>query len=160
MEAIKKIVSRISFSESGCWIWDGCRARGGYGKVSRNGKTMMAHRFVYTELFGPIPDGLQLDHLCRTRDCVNPDHLEPVTCRENLLRGNTLQAKNAAKTHCPKGHEYTDQNTYRYPDGRRRCIACRKIEGKRPEVMNRSKLRKRRIRELARERIPSPEEMT
>jgi len=67
---------------------------------------------------------LEIDHLCRVRCCVNPDHLEAVTHRENILRGNTFAAVNAAKTHCPKGHEYTPENTRIHTGGRRQCIAC------------------------------------
>lgn len=160
METMKKIVRSLSFTESGCWIWCGSLGRGGYGKVGHYGKTLLAHRFVYTELVGPIPRGLQLDHLCRTRACVNPDHLEPVTCRENLMRGDTWQARNAAKTHCPRGHEYTEQNTYRYPDGRRRCILCRRIDDMRPTYVERRKQYKRRMRALLKAAIPDPEEMT
>src|SRR5690606_7991791 len=86
--------------------------------------------FAYELLVGPISAGLYLDHLCRTPRCVNPHHLEPVTARENSLRGETVLARNLAKTHCPSGHEYTQENTYRAgpakktPNGSRQCRTC------------------------------------
>jgi hypothetical protein len=86
---------------------------------------MLAHRFVYEQLGGLIPPGLQLDHRCRLRACVNPAHLEPVTARENLLRGATVTAANAAKTHCHAGHVFDDENTYRRGEWRY-CRPCRR----------------------------------
>lgn len=146
MDIKAKIRKRIRIDDNGCWVWIGSISQGGYGKVGHYGKTVSAHRLSYTEFVGLIPQGLQLDHLCRNRACVNPDHLEPVTCRENLSRGNTWQAKNAAKTHCPHGHEYTESNTYFYPDGRRRCIACRRLDDLRPHYAERRRLYKRQMR--------------
>ncbi len=110
--------------DSGCWLWDNALLGGGYGQFSIDGRPVYAHRFSYIRTYGAIPDGLQLDHLCRTRHCVNPAHLEAVTCRENLLRGETLAAKHAAATHCPHGHAYDDTNTYRDPRGYRQCRKC------------------------------------
>lgn len=112
-----------------CWLWTGAKNKGhGQFTVSRTDvrspKKLMAHRYAYELLVGPIPDGLELDHLCRVRHCVNPAHLEPVTRRENLLRGETHAARNAAKTHCKRGHEFTPENTY-YPKGGRGCRTCR-----------------------------------
>jgi hypothetical protein len=91
------------------------------------GKVLLAHRVSYELVKGPIPEGLHLDHLCRTPLCVNPDHLEPVTHRENLLRGNTFAARNAAKTHCVQGHELTPDNLYLRKDRiGRMCMTCRR----------------------------------
>ena len=89
-------------------------------------KIDFAHRVVYEILVGPIPVGLELDHLCRNRACVNPDHLEPVTTRTNLLRGYSPWACRARQTHCKRGHEFTPENTYGTGDGRRYCRTCRR----------------------------------
>jgi hypothetical protein len=86
--------------------------------------TKAAHRLFYEQLVGPIPDGLQLDHLCRVRHCVNPDHLEPVTQTANVLRGIGPTAVNAGKTHCVHGHPFTPDNTYINKQGNRHCRAC------------------------------------
>lgn len=109
-----------------CWLWTGGKGRGGYGKFSPSHRvTQSAHRYSYELHVGPIPDGLQLDHVCRVRACVNPAHLRPVTIRENLLApGAVTHAKiNADKTHCPAGHEYNAENTT-ITAGRRRCRPC------------------------------------
>ena len=101
--------------------------RSGYGRIQKGvGVTLLAHRVAYELEVGPIPKGLTIDHLCRTHGCVRPSHLEPVTPRENVLRGQTIPAKNANKTHCLRGHEFTPENTYRFgPDKRyRSCIEC------------------------------------
>lgn len=107
----------------GCWLWTGSRDRDGYGQFWHQKKMLAAHRWSYEMLVGPIPFGLQIDHLCRTPGCVNPNHLEPVTQRENLLRGNTIQARNAAKTHCPHGHPLAGDNL-RLSRGQRLCREC------------------------------------
>jgi hypothetical protein len=112
----------------GCWRWIGRINRDGYGHmgVRRDGKqhTVMAHRISYELAKGPIASGLHLDHLCRNRACVNPDHLEAVTCRENALRSPVTRASiNAIKTHCPQGHPYDEENAYTWR-GTRYCRAC------------------------------------
>lgn len=122
---------------TGCWLWMGVVGNHGYGVVSftRKPKTLwaLAHRLSYEEFIGPIPKGLHIDHLCRVRCCINPQHLEPVTCAENLRRGivtteaarKVMLANKAAnpKTHCPHGHEFTVENTRIYK-GHRHCRAC------------------------------------
>jgi hypothetical protein len=91
--------------ETACWLWIGCLDRHGYGFFNRHRRMNLAHRYVYKACVGPIPEGLVLDHLCRVHNCVNPVHLEPVTCRENVMRGPTsLLAIAAAKTQCKRGH--------------------------------------------------------
>lgn len=112
-----------------CWTWAGGRTKAGYGVVRLGPKCELVHRVAYQWAFGPIPEGKVLDHLCRNRACVNPEHLEPVESGENTRRGVGPAASNAAKTHCPQGHEYTPENTYvaRHSDGSfagRKCRTC------------------------------------
>src|SRR3990172_4635332 len=124
---IETIMSRIeSITESGCMIWMGATQDKGYGTVKWNGKTARVHRLIYTLLKGTIPLGMTLDHLCRVRCCVNPDHLEVVTGKENTLRGIGLSAIHARKTHCIHGHNFTEKAVCMY-EGARVCIACQYI---------------------------------
>ena len=108
---------------SGCWLWMGTVSRSGYGSVSVNGEMKLAHRVAYEMQNGPIPASLELDHKCRVRCCVNPAHLEAVSHAENIRRGRT-GAHQRAKTHCPKGHEYSIENTM-IDQGWRVCRACK-----------------------------------
>ena len=105
-----------------CWEWTGARVAG-YGEFWLDGRVQRAHRVAYEALVGPIPDGLQIDHLCRVRSCVNPAHLEPVTLAENVRRGNG-GLHNRVKTHCPHGHAYDEMNTYITKRGHRGCRRC------------------------------------
>lgn len=111
-----------------CWLWKASTTFG-YGQFAPRNKMrpLRAHRFAYELLVGPIPEGLELDHLCRVRHCVNPAHLEPVTHRENCLRGVGRSAINAVKTECANGHLYDAENTYIDRAGSRHCRACRRI---------------------------------
>lgn len=116
-----------------CWMWRGARDNNGYGVVtlvSRPHKGVASHRFAYEAQVGPIPVGLQIDHLCRNRLCQNARHLEPVTQKVNLLRGEGWGAQAARKTECPSGHPYDEVNT-RWYQGRRYCRACHAARGKR-----------------------------
>lgn len=111
----------------GCWLWTGSKTPSGYGLAraeSGSSRRTGAHRMAYELLVGPIPEGLQLDHLCCNPSCVNPDHLEPVTARVNSLRSTSPPAANEVKTHCVNGHEFTPENTGRRANGNRRCRAC------------------------------------
>lgn len=121
----EQLRTKIAISDEGCWIWTAARSHG-YGVVTIDRRLVKAHRSVYQALVGQIPEGLTIDHLCRERACVNPEHLEPVTHRENILRGEGVAAKNAAKTHCPYGHEYDEKNTRR-TGGRRVCRECSRL---------------------------------
>lgn len=108
-----------------CWYWGALRTRDGYGCFGvKTGVTVRAHRYAYETLVGPIGSSLVLDHLCRIRFCVNPAHLDPVTPRENVLRGRGLAARNARVTRCPLGHRYTSTNTRKYGRGGRHCRRC------------------------------------
>ena len=108
---------------SGCWLWTGALVEG-YGVLSVNGRLTFAHRFSYEQAKGPIPAGLEIDHLCRVRCCANPDHLEPVTTRVNLLRGVGAAAINARKTHCIRGHAFKPQSPSYEQRAWRRCHEC------------------------------------
>lgn len=121
----ERIAEKIRIDISGCWEWTASR-RGGYGQVRWQGGTPGAHVVVYRLLMGEIPAGLQLDHLCRNRGCVNPEHLEPVTQRVNVLRGIGSAAENARKVACIHGHRFTAENTYVGRDGHRQCRTCQR----------------------------------
>jgi len=129
-----------------CWIWTGSTSHG-YGRLQAAGKVMGAHRFAYELLVGPIPEGLEPDHLCRVSACVKaiadehgPAHLEPVTHRENMLRGETIGAVNSRKTHCRRGHPFTPENTQRYGTDRA-CKTCRNADKRARYVATRPSLR-------------------
>lgn len=109
---------------TGCWMWTGAKTTAGYGTFSPRGKSVYAHRYSYEQFVGPIPRGLELDHLCRNPACVNPDHLEAVTQRTNVLRSRSFSAQNAVKTHCSKGHEFSPDNTWTSKRNQRNCITC------------------------------------
>lgn len=125
-DPVARFWSRVDLESDphGCWLWTGARSGEGYGTFMVEGRTTLVHRFAYELLVGPIPDGLHIDHVrargCRNRNCVNPGHLEPVSLVENLMRGDTVSTRNAAKTHCPYGHDYDG----RYPNGYRYCRRC------------------------------------
>lgn len=121
---------------TGCWIWTGCK-RFGYAILSVEGHAWPAHRASYLALIGSIPDGLNLDHLCCNKACVNPAHLEPVTHLENIRRYFR------PRTHCRNGHEYTPENVSFLTEAghvRRRCLACDRRRDKRPPKRSRKQL--------------------
>jgi hypothetical protein len=117
----EKFWQNVIEQPNGCWYFQGLEIKGGYMLFSHK----LAHRISYELFKGKIPDGLTIDHLCNKTNCVNPGHLEAVTQKINNLRSNNISGVNARKTHCPKGHEYSNINTVIY-SGARRCLICKK----------------------------------
>jgi len=110
-----------------CWTWTGAVSNRSYGSIFYQGRMQKAHRVMWELNFGPVPKGLELDHLCRNRLCINPNHLEPVTRAENLARG--IQSnQNIGKSHCIRGHEFNAENTrYKPGNGHRVCKECMRM---------------------------------
>jgi hypothetical protein len=143
-----QIAELINVSDTGCWLWHGPTIRNGYGRVP-GGRTVLsqygpvpdqplilAHRYTYEFFVGPFPAGLVSDHLCRVRNCANPEHIEPVTSRENTLRGQTNAAENVLKTHCLNGHPFSPENTRVNAKGHRWCRTCERARKKEWEKRN------------------------
>lgn len=103
--------SLVRVDRNECWLWTRFLDRDGYGRMHFMGAQRMAHRVSYMVFTGKIADGMTLDHLCRARSCVNPEHLEPVTQRENTMRGNTVARRKSEQTHCIHGHAFDEKNT-------------------------------------------------
>lgn len=126
-QVLEDLWDKIKVNENGCWIVQTRSLDRGYARLRLDGKFQRVHRFTYEVNKGKIPSGLQIDHLCKNRTCCNPEHLEAVTQKENLLRSDGVNTRNSKKTHCPKGHEYTPDNIYiqktKYSLGRR-CKTC------------------------------------
>jgi hypothetical protein len=120
-----RIARKFTIVDDGCWEWTDSHRSRGYGALKvggKRGQMVDAHLITYRTFVGPVPEGLELDHICRNRACINPDHLEPVTRRMNALRGVSIIAAHARKTHCKYGHEFV---TVKEGDRtRRRCIPC------------------------------------
>ena len=120
---------KVCVLDNGCWEWMAHLVDGyGYFRIGSltdgTRRHVYSHRYAYEQLVAAIPPGLQCDHLCRNRPCVYPGHIDIVTRRTNLLRGNGVSGRNARKTHCPQGHAYDFLNTHICTDGSRRCRAC------------------------------------
>lgn len=135
--ALDRFAEKIALTDSGCIEWIGALNSVGYGQfwlgrttLDETGKTY-AHRWSYEYHVGPIPDGLHIDHVCRNRACVNPEHLEPVSRRENILRGVSPAALAARTDACPQGHPYAGDNLYVPPGTNHRCCrACRRVRSR------------------------------
>lgn len=139
-----KFESLLSVGDNGCWVWTGWNARG-YGYFRAGGRMNMAHRYSYELHRAEIPEGLVIDHLCRNKACVNPWHLEPVTQRVNVQRGEageSLRRRRGGMTECRNGHPFDDDNTRVDKRGRRSCKACYRVYDRE---------RKRALREFERE---------
>jgi len=121
---IDRLMYRTALLDNGCWEWRGATNPKGYGNIRRDmdGPAYSVHRVSFEHFHGPIPDGLEVDHLCFNRACVNPDHLEAVDRRTNVLRGRRNQ--NHGKPTCGRGHDFDAANTSITPDGKRVCKAC------------------------------------
>jgi len=138
-DAITRLMSKTVKLSCGCWLYTGGLDPDGYGIFWVNGKSVRVHRYTYEALTDTvIPDELPIDHLCRNRACINPQHMEPVTPRENVIRGILSQVnheKAQSRTHCSNGHAYTPENTHIRPDGTRRCRQCKR-ESERRRIHN------------------------
>jgi hypothetical protein len=130
-----KFMAKVRVDQDGCWYWTAAMEHGGYGHFTygskaggRRARQTGAHRYSYEMSHGPIPDGFEVDHLCKNPTCVNPAHLEAVTPRVNTLRSNSLSALRSRQTHCKRGHPFDTENTESRPwrpSGGRQCKACR-----------------------------------
>lgn len=145
--------NKIVEDSFGCWRWKASKTSGGYARFSANRMTRVAHRYAFEILVGPIDAHLQLDHLCRIRDCVNPSHLEPVSARENTRRGFGPSGNNMRKTHCASGHALSGENLRIMKDGERRCVACQRVMTNR--CMNSLRAQRRAIGQCVRCESPA-----
>ena len=128
MDTFTRLIRHVKQAESGCWLWTAeIEKEWGYGKTEVKGRRTGAHRAMWVAVRGEIPERLTIDHLCRVRHCVNVEHMELVTIRENTLRGETIPARNARKTACLRGHAFDEANTRIRPSGKRACRACARL---------------------------------
>ncbi|QFP96863.1 hypothetical protein SEA_MCKLOVIN_2 [Gordonia phage Mcklovin] len=131
---------KVAISPTGCWEWTASTNHHGYGHFRADGQMSLAHRVAFTALVGDVPCDRQLDHLCRVRSCVNPDHLQLVSPRANSLRGTGVAARNAAKPRCSRGHPLSGDNVrYRVSGGRRRCRECERIDSRKYRARKRGR---------------------
>ena len=134
---------KVEKGERGCLLWTGAKtSTNGYGQLWVDGRLQLAHRLAYERRYGSIPDGLVIDHICRVRSCVNPEHLRAVSDKENTLAGVGPAAVNARKTHCSNGHEYTEENTTLRSNGRRECRICKQEQDRLYRQKHKAEIRK------------------
>lgn len=133
----------VNKTQNGCWEWIGRLSPSGYGLFTLCGYVIHSHRISYEFHKSKIPKKAVIDHLCRNRKCINPDHLEAVTQKENIHRGLGVAAQNILKTHCVRGHEYTKENTTILKHGYRECKKCRKIHTVNRYQRHKSNLKKK-----------------
>lgn len=128
VKSVEWMMARVKMAGD-CWEWTSGKNSKGYGRVhaTKLERGAMAHRVMYELVRGPIPEGLTLDHLCRNRACVNPDHLEAVTNRLNIIRGSSPAADNANKATCLRGHALSGRNVWIAKDGSRVCKECQRV---------------------------------
>lgn len=129
MSAAARLLAKIARNPAtGCWDWRGARQPTGYGTLWNGHRPEQAHRIAYRLYRGEIPAGCEIDHICRNRGCVNPEHLRAVPHRENMRVSDTIMGRNAAKMFCKRGHPLTGENLYRVPStGARQCRACLRL---------------------------------
>lgn len=128
-KGLEGILARFEINSRGCWEWTGSLSAKGYAVATVEGRYVRVHRYVYEKLVGPIPVGLEPDHLCRNHKCINPDHLELVTHLENLERGNWSRGKRKQyerRDSCRRGHLFDEVNTYVTKTGARICRECQR----------------------------------
>lgn len=144
MQEHKRFIKKVEKLKSGCWEWQGGKTSKGYGQFTyKNGGR--AHRYSYEYFVGKIPKNLTIDHLCKNKTCVNPKHLEAVSMRENVLRSDGISARNAKKTVCIRGHEFTKENTYLRKLKKvalkvRVCIECKREHHRQWKIRKKSSL--------------------
>ena len=130
-DIVAKIEGRLVIDHHGCWVWQGAKSSEGYGRVRiPGGGLAYTHRAMFESAKGPVPDGRQIDHLCRNRACCNPDHLEAVTPLVNVHRSTAAEVNKRMReqrTHCRRGHLLDAENSYFYANGYRSCRECRRV---------------------------------
>lgn len=131
--------SKVEVSDSGCWEWTASLDTGGYAQLGRGGKNLRGHRVAFQAAGNTLVRGLVIDHLCRNRKCVNPDHLEQVSNQENLRRGESPSAENSRKTHCKNGHPLSGENLFVARNSSRQCRICQRRRKRESHRRNREK---------------------